>query len=92
MAYLAGARSLTEQVEAYRRLRSHLENYRQIPVLDFDDVAAGVYQELRRSRIRVGTMDLKIAAIVMSLDGTLLSRNRRDFEKVPGLKMEDWTI
>ena len=92
MAYLAGARSLDEQVEAYRRLRSHLENYRQIPVLDFDDVAAGVYEELRRARIRVGTMDLKIAAIVMSLDGTLLSRNRRDFEKVPGLKMEDWTI
>lgn len=91
MAYLAGARSLAKQVEAYRRLRSHLENYRQIPVLDFDDAAAGVYEELRRSRIRIGTMDLKIAAIVKSLDATLLSRNLLDFEKVPGLKVEDWT-
>jgi tRNA(fMet)-specific endonuclease VapC len=92
MAYLARARSLDKQVEAYRRLRSHLDNYRQIPVLDFDDQAAGIYLELRRARIRIGTMDLKIAAIVMSRDATLLSRNRRDFAKVPGLKVEDWTV
>jgi len=91
MAYLAGARSLAKQVEAYRRLRSHLDNYRQIPVLDFDNAAAGVYEELRRSRIRIGTMDLRIAAIVISLDATLLSRNSKDFKKVPRLKLEDWT-
>ena len=91
MVYIARARSLTQQVEAYRRLRNHLENYRQIPVLDFDASAAEVYQQLRRTRIRIGTMDLKIAAIVVSLDATLLSRNRRDFENVPGLKAEDWT-
>ncbi len=92
MAYIAGARSLAKQVEAYRRLRSHLDNYRQIPVLDFDKAAARIYDELHGLRIRIGTMDLKIAAIVMSLDATLLSRNQRDFAKVPGLKIEDWTI
>jgi tRNA(fMet)-specific endonuclease VapC len=92
MGYIAAARSLVKQVEAYRRLRSHLENYRQVPVLDFDEAAAGVYEELRRARIRIGTMDLKIAAIVISLDATLLSRNKRDFAKVPGLKLEDWTV
>lgn len=91
MAYIASARSLTDQVEAYRRLRNHLENYRQVPVLDFDATAADVYQQLRRARIRIGTMDLKIAAIVIAHDATLLSRNRRDFEKVPGLMCEDWT-
>jgi len=91
MAYIASARSLGGQVEAYRRLRNHLDNYRQIPVLDFDGSAAEVYQRLRRARVRIGTMDLKITAIVMSIDATLLSRNRRDFEKVPGLKTEDWT-
>jgi tRNA(fMet)-specific endonuclease VapC len=92
MAYIAGARSLDAQVEAYRRLRNHLDNYRQIPVLDFDATAATVYQRLRRARIRVGSMDLRIAAIAISLDATLLTRNRRDFEKVPGLKFEDWSI
>ncbi len=36
-------------------------------------------------------MDLKIAAIAMSLGATLLSRNLADFKKVPELKVEDWT-
>ena len=91
MAYIARAKSLPQQLEAYQRLRRHLENYRQIPVLDFDKAAAAEFQSLRRERIRVGTMDLKIAAIVLSRDATLLSRNVVDFEKIPGLKMEDWT-
>ena len=83
---------MAKQVEAYRRLRTHLDNYRQIPVLDFDDNAATIYQQLRRTRIKIGTMDLKIAAIAISLDATLTSRNLVDFEKVPGLKVEDLTI
>lgn len=36
-------------------------------------------------------MDLKIAAIVLSRDETLLSRNLVDFGKIPELKVEDWT-
>ena len=63
MAYIARAKTIERQVEAYRRLHSHLENYRQIPVLDFDRVAATRFEVLRRARIRIGAMDLKIAAI-----------------------------
>jgi tRNA(fMet)-specific endonuclease VapC len=92
MAYIAGARSIDSQVEAYRRLRNHLDNYRQVPVLDFDQAAAAVYQRLRRARIRIGTMDLKIAAIAISNDATLLSRNLRDFQRVADLKCEDWSV
>jgi tRNA(fMet)-specific endonuclease VapC len=91
IAYVARARSLASQVEAYRRLRSHLDNYRQIPVLDFDDQAAEIFQRLRRARLRVGAMDLKIAAIAIANGATLLSRNQRDLAKVPGLNVQDWT-
>ena len=48
MAYIARAKSMTQQLEAYQRLRRHLENYRQIPVLDFDDAAIDEFQHLRR--------------------------------------------
>ena len=78
MAYLARAKSVDQQVEAYIRLRQHLDNYRQIPILEFDDKAAAKFVSLRRARIRIGTMDLKIAAIVLSQRATLLSRNLVD--------------
>jgi len=91
MAYLARTRTVAHQVEAYRRLLQHLDNYRRIPVLAFDEAAAVVFQRLRRMRLRIGTMDLKIAAIVLSRDATLLSRNLADFRQVSGLRVEDWT-
>ena len=92
MAYIARAKSIDHQLQAYQRLRRHLDNYRQIPVLDFDDSAAAELQRLRRAKIRIGAMDLKIAAIVLSQNATLLSRNSVDFPKVPGLNLEDWTV
>ncbi|WP_308189044.1 type II toxin-antitoxin system VapC family toxin [Nostoc mirabile] len=45
-----------------------------------------------RQRIRIGTQDLRITAITLSVNGTLVTRNRKDFEKVPNLRLEDWTI
>ena len=91
MAYLAQSRSVAQQVVAYGRLLQHLDNYRRIPVLAFDEAAAVVFQRLRRARLRVGTVDLKIAAIVLSRDALLLSKNLTDFGQVPGLQVEDWT-
>lgn len=91
MAYVARSRTVAKQVEGYRRLRGHLENYRQIPLVDFDERAADVFQRLRRARIRIGTMDLKIAAIALANGATLLSRNVSDFQQVPGLAVEDWS-
>ena len=92
MAYMAGAKSVSQEVAAYSRLKRHLDDFRTIVVLDFDERAGVEYQRLRRARIRIGTMDLKIAAIVLTHDATLLSRNLSDFAKVPGLKVADWTL
>lgn len=91
MAYIAKAKTISEQVVGYQRLRRHLENFRHTPVVDFDDIAAYHCQKLRDAPVRIGTMDLKIAAITISLGAILLSRNLLDFERVPGLQVEDWT-
>ena len=82
---------MAQQVEAYRRLLQHLANDRRIPVLAFDETAAIVFQQVRHARLRIGTMDLKIAAIAVSRHATLLSRNLADFRQVAGLQVEDWT-
>ena len=59
-------------------------------MLPWDTDTADIFQELRKQRIRIGTMDLKIASIVLAYNATLLSRNLRDFQQVPGLRVEDW--
>jgi len=46
---------------------------------------------LKSKKIRIGTMDLKIAAIAIANDAILVTRNLVDFEKVPGLNAQDWT-
>ena len=74
----------------YRELHKLMEDFQTRPILSFDESAATNLERLRRERIRVGTMDLKIAAIVMAHDATLVTLNRRDFEKIPGLKLSDW--
>jgi tRNA(fMet)-specific endonuclease VapC len=51
MAYLAKARSLERQLEAYRRLKGQLSNYCHIRILDFDELAATLLQSFKRSRI-----------------------------------------
>ncbi|MEP7342148.1 MAG: type II toxin-antitoxin system VapC family toxin [Acidobacteriota bacterium] len=85
------ARSLSQQVERYLQLNRMLFSYRKVNILDFNSRAAEEFEQLRKQRIRIGSMDLKIAAIALASDATLLSRNIRDFGKVPGLKVEDWS-
>jgi len=92
LSYLARAKALPQQVEAYKRLKKHLVNYRRRLVLGFDERAAEEFERLQHLRLRIGTMDLKIAAIVLAHQVTLLSRNLQHFRQVPGLDVEDWTV
>jgi tRNA(fMet)-specific endonuclease VapC len=91
MAFLSKARQVAKQIEAYRRLHRQLDSYGQMVVLDFNEAAAIQFQRLSGARLRIGTMDLKIAAIVLAHEATLLSRNMQDFRQIEGLKVEDWT-
>ncbi|WP_449416186.1 type II toxin-antitoxin system VapC family toxin [Phormidium nigroviride] len=86
------AKSADELVTAYARMCDLLEDIKNINILDFDQEAYNCYTELVRQKVRIGTQDLRIAACVISRSGVLVTRNRRDFERVPALRFEDWTI
>jgi len=88
---LADARSMTEQLRAYRLLRQHVEYYASRTLEEFDEPAAVEFQRLKGLKVRIGTLDLRIAAITISRKATLWSRNLRDFRQVPGLALLDPT-
>lgn len=77
---------------AYENLRRTQLYFCSVNLLDFDDVAYNCYQSLRQQQIRIGTQDLRIAAIALVNQATLVTRNQQDFSKVPDLLFEDWTI
>ncbi|HEX9002346.1 MAG TPA: type II toxin-antitoxin system VapC family toxin [Blastocatellia bacterium] len=92
MAYAARAKTTAQQVEAYRKLKRHLDLYCRLQLLEFDEPAGVEFEQLQRLRPRIGTMDLKIAAIALANNATVLTRNIQDFVRVPGLGVEDWSL
>ncbi|HLQ46063.1 MAG TPA: type II toxin-antitoxin system VapC family toxin, partial [Planctomycetaceae bacterium] len=79
-----------QQVTSYRRLFKLLNAFASWEVLVWDEDCVEIYERLIKQRVNVKPMDLKIAAIAILNDATLLSRNLKDFERVPGLIVEDW--
>ena len=63
-----------------------------IPVFPFDMGAARIYAKIWASLVQrsftVGAHDLIIAATAISMDYTVITSNRRDFEKIEGLRLE----
>lgn len=71
----------------YRLLREYQDRI----VLPFDESAVTEFKRLKAIKVRIGTMDMRIASIVLANDATLITMNRRDYDRVPGLRVEDWT-
>jgi len=92
LARLARATTVDRQVSDYGELKTLLQKYCSVPIVDFDAEAASQFERLKQAQVRIGTMDLRIAAIALANEAILLSRNLIDFGRVPDLKVEDWSI
>ncbi|HZF40189.1 MAG TPA: type II toxin-antitoxin system VapC family toxin [Blastocatellia bacterium] len=90
-AMIARARNASEWVAAYGAFQRTLDDLMQLRLLPFDDQAAAEFMHLKATVKRVETQDLKIAAIVLTVGGVLVTRNQRDFARISGLAIEDWT-
>lgn len=90
--FINRARTNTDTIRGYTLLSETLQGFAAAPVLPYDAQAIAAFDELREQRVRVSTMDLRIAAIALSRNLVLLTRNISDFRKVPGLVTEDWTV
>ncbi|MGJ5673543.1 MAG: type II toxin-antitoxin system VapC family toxin [Nostochopsis sp.] len=90
--FINRAQTKTDVIRGYTLLLETLQGFSTAPVLPFNAGAIAIFDELRVKKIRVSTMDLRIAAIALSRNLVLLTRNYSDFSKVPELVTEDWTV
>ena len=90
-AYINKAQGPSDAVSGYGRLAKLVDFYKKAIVVPFDDRAAAKFARLKAARVRIGSMDLRIASIALTRGLVLVTRNTRDFRQVPDLEPEDWT-
>lgn len=90
LARIKQAKQIVNEIVPYDELIALVDFFKLWVVLPFDAPAVVHFSELKQQKISIGTMDLKIASIAIANDATLLTANTQHFEKVPGLKFEDW--
>lgn len=78
------------QIPGYTRLHEFLDALQEWEILPWTRAHADQFRDLRSAKMRTGSMDLKIAATALLAGATLLTRNTRDFETVPGLAIDNW--
>ena len=91
-SFINRAQTNTDMARGYTLLLETLNSFAKAPVLPFDAKAISIFDEMRSQKVCVSTMDLRIAAIAISNNLVLLTRNTGDFSKVPNLITEDWTV
>ena len=75
---------------AYLALQQSVQFIAQVHLLPFDKPAIVHFNRLRRLHRRIGTNDLRIAAISIQNRATLVTRNKSDFSTIDGLGTENW--
>ena len=80
------------QVERNRLALSLLLS--NIEILDYDSAAANEYGTIRagleKNGTPIGPMDMLIAAHAKSRGFTLVTNNAKEFERIKGLKIQNW--
>jgi tRNA(fMet)-specific endonuclease VapC len=66
-----------------------------MPVLNYEQAASVHYQQIIEANPILAKRrlekDMRIAAIALANEATIVTRNKRDFEQVPQLTIEDWS-
>jgi tRNA(fMet)-specific endonuclease VapC len=77
---------------AYERFAQNVRMLSRLQILSYSTEAIDRYDVLRRSKLGVKGNDLRIAAIALQNSAIVITRNRVDFERIPGLRIEDWSV
>ncbi len=75
----------------YLRLMETVQYYSRLQILPFTVAAIDLAESFDKQKLNVRKNDLRIAAIARLAGATVATANLRDFLRVPGLAVEDWT-
>jgi tRNA(fMet)-specific endonuclease VapC len=82
-----------QQIEAgYTRFTDSVRELAGWDALPFTAASVLRFQNLLRQKLNVGGNDLRIASIALEFGATVVTRNLRDFGRVPGVQCEDWSV
>jgi len=91
---LHGAHRAADPAIRARRLAFVEAILTRFPVLEIDlEIArahAALWSDLAQRGVMIGAHDAWIAATCIARDLTLVTANTREFDRVPGLRMENW--
>ncbi len=90
--YVKGSQDQSKIVIGYLRLEKILCDFSESQVLPYSLSASEIFDDIKRQKIRIPTMDLRIASIAIAQRMILVTRNNVDFERIPGLELQDWTL
>jgi len=79
-------------MKAHRQLRQAIYDLAKLNILEFDSAATAHFKNLKRQHSRIGSQDLRIAAIALANNAIVITRNQVDFGQIPGLTIENWTV
>lgn len=89
-AYLRKARTAAEITDAYQKLTNAARILSGFHIMTFSEAAIRRHRLLLAMKLNVRSMDLRIAAIALEENATVITRNLRDFQRIPGLTCENW--
>jgi tRNA(fMet)-specific endonuclease VapC len=92
LAQIRKAQNPEALILAYELLTATFSLFSQLEILKYDRSADDYFRQFRQQGIRIGTQDLRIASIVLTHGGIIVTRNQKDFGQVPGLMIEDWSL
>jgi len=89
-AFLRRARTDAQLAYAYQNLTDAVRALSGLYIVTFSESAIRRYNALLAMKLNIGKMDLRIAAIALEENAVVITRNLRDFGRVPGLTCENW--